>query len=582
MAKDAQPSVWQRAAVLGSLWASVEIVAGSFLHNLNVPLAGSVLAAFGVVVMTAGHRSLRVRGLIWRTALICALMKSISPSAVILGPMVGILVEGLLLEACVRLLGANAIGYVAGGALAVAWSLAQKVAGALIAFGPDVVRLYVAAYAYASKSLHVSRFGPFDLVATLVGIECLVGGVAAVVGMRLVPARGAAVERAWPAAGSRAGRTPVRPPRGWSLPFLIVFASGLVAGMVLLGWLPAWAGGLYVAGYAVLVVRRYPAAFVRLRVPAFWGQMIGVLLLAGLLLGGARNGAPGLLQGLDVGVHMALRAILALVAFTALAVELRNPRILEWLERRHFRGLSDALGLAFGALPAFTSALADQRSFWRRPVRAMAALMQVANEVYAPREGMRSRIMILTGETGCGKTTTADQIVSALRRRGLSVGGILARAVLADGRRVGFDLDDLSTGRTAPLCRESRDESQPGPGRAEQRWGRFEFARAGLAFGHEALTAHTAGADVIVVDEVGPLELTGGGWAGALDLVVRNFDGPILLVARLAVVDAVKARWGSPDTPVWVASHDKAWEIEAAIVEQTAPSEADGPLSAVP
>ncbi|MCX6550055.1 MAG: hypothetical protein NTY02_03425, partial [Acidobacteria bacterium] len=135
--------VWQRAAIYGSLWAAVEIVAGSFLHNLRVPFAGSVLAAFGVLLMTAGHRACPERGLIWRAALICALMKSVSPSAVILGPMIGILMEGVLLEVGVRLAGGRAIGYLAGGALAVSWSMAQRMLNAVISFGPDVVRLYV-------------------------------------------------------------------------------------------------------------------------------------------------------------------------------------------------------------------------------------------------------------------------------------------------------------------------------------------------------------------------------------------------------------------------------------------------------
>lgn len=31
-------NVWSRAAALGSLWAAFEIVVGSFLHNLRVPL----------------------------------------------------------------------------------------------------------------------------------------------------------------------------------------------------------------------------------------------------------------------------------------------------------------------------------------------------------------------------------------------------------------------------------------------------------------------------------------------------------------------------------------------------------------
>lgn len=76
------------------------------------------------------------------------------------------------------------------------------------------------------------------------------------------------------------------------------------------------------------------------------------------------------------------------------------------------------------------------------------------------------------------------------------------------------------------------------------------------------------GADVIVVDEVGPLELAGGGWAAALDALVNRFDGPMLLVARLALVDAVKTRWGSPSTPVWTVPGDNAGEIAGAILQQ--------------
>ncbi len=141
--------VWQRAAIYGSLWAAVEIVVGSFLHNLRVPLAGSLLAAVGVMLMTAGHRAFPERGLIWRAALVCALMKSVSPSAVILGPMVGILMEGVLLEAVVRLFRGRAAGYLIGGALAVSWAMAQRVLNAVISFGTDVVRLYVDAYSFA-------------------------------------------------------------------------------------------------------------------------------------------------------------------------------------------------------------------------------------------------------------------------------------------------------------------------------------------------------------------------------------------------------------------------------------------------
>jgi len=576
--------IWQRAAVLGSLWASVEIVVGSFLHNLNVPFAGSVLAAFGVAVMTAGHRASPQRGLIWRAALVCALMKSVSPSAVILGPMVGIVTEGLLLQAAVALLGANPAGYVVGGALAVSWSFAQKILSALIAFGPDVVRLYVEAYHYASRSLGVSRFGPFDLVVLLLVVECALGVAAAVAGMRLgrlAAAAGAVVPESQPsgvplgqvamdsrqargraAASVQAGRA-ISAEIKWSIPKLVAFSAGLVGGMILLGALELAFGAAFVAAYAVVVFRTYPRAVTRLKRPGFWIQVAGVVLLAGLLLGGARGGTAGLIQGLNAGAEMVLRATLVVLGFTAVSVELRNPLILAWLERRRFRGLSDALGVAFAALPAFTAALADQRSFWRRPLAGLANLVRLADGMYEPQGTARDGLVILTGETGSGKTTWAGEIVGVLRARGVMVGGVLATGLLTDTRRTGFDVTDLSTGRTVPLCREGDAGASAG-----QRWGRFTFTREGLELGREALTVRGRSADVIVVDEVGPLELAGGGWAEALDALAGGFGGQVLVIARLAVVDAVRARWGAPATPVFHLGVDGPDRVADVVMER--------------
>ena len=260
---------------------------------------------------------------------------------------------------------------------------------------------------------------------------------------------------------------------------------------------------------------------------------------------------------------MVLRATLVVLGFTAVSVELRNPVILAWLERRRFRGLSDALGLAFGALPAFTAALADQRSFWRHPLAALASMVRMADGFYDPRDASRDGMIILTGETGSGKTTCAAAVVELLRQRGVKVGGVLATGLLHESRRSGFDITDLSTGRTVPLCREGEAGSA-----AEQRWGRFTFAHEGLELGREALTVRGPSADVVVVDEVGPLELAGGGWAAALDELAAGFRGGILVDRRLAVVGAVRARWGAASTPVCQVGVDRPERVADIVVER--------------
>jgi nucleoside-triphosphatase THEP1 len=56
------------------------------------------------------------------------------------------------------------------------------------------------------------------------------------------------------------------------------------------------------------------------------------------------------------------------------------------------------------------------------------------------------------------------------------------------------------------------------------------------------------------VDEVGPFELAGGGWAPALDELAREARKPVVMVVRSSIVDAVRRRWGSADSIAWQAS----------------------------
>jgi nucleoside-triphosphatase THEP1 len=173
------------------------------------------------------------------------------------------------------------------------------------------------------------------------------------------------------------------------------------------------------------------------------------------------------------------------------------------------------------------------------------------------------RVFMLTGETGSGKTTRAQDAVERLRERGLRVGGVLAPGRLESGRRTGFDIVNLATGETSSLARESTGGAGP-----HAQWSRFAFSREGLALGLKALGPDARGADVVIVDEVGPFELAGGGWADALDNLARDYQGPVVLVVRSSIVDAVRRRWGTADSTVWQASTTPTDEIVQVIVQR--------------
>ena len=479
--------VWQRAAVYGSLWAAVEIVVGSFLHNLRVPLAGSVLAAVGVMLMTAGHRAFPERGLIWRAALVCALMKSVSPSAVILGPMVGILMEGVLLEAMVRLFRGRAAGYLIGGALAVSWSMAQRMLNAVIAFGTDVVRLYVDAYSFASRSLGVSSFGPFDLIAALVGLEMLAGFTAAALGLRIGRDAGAIT-----AVASRSGTSGLLVPRPshhrrkGTGPFR-------VSCWLLRRCWQAWRGSARCrGGRASSTSPRSPplrSAPTRGRSPGFDAPRSGLRWPRSCCWPGSSSEAFGRprgparrnRRGRRDGPPRDARALRIHRDFGGtpqsgdpLAPGAPSPRRALGRARR---GVRRAAGVHVGAGRGARVVAATVARSSRRCSRSPTASSSLA-AAPAPR-GRRSSS---PGRRDRARPPSSTAVVERLRARGARVAGILAPGHLAEGRRTGFDIVNLATGERKPLAREEEHVAGPHP-----RWSRFAFSPEGLALGHRAL-----------------------------------------------------------------------------------------------
>jgi len=149
-------------------------------------------------------------------------------------------------------------------------------------------------------------------------------------------------------------------------------------------------------------------------------------------------------------------------------------------------------------------------------------------------------IIVLTGGRQSGKTTACRRIVETARGCGLCVGGILSPAIHEQGRCVGYEVQDVSAGGSTQLA----GVDVPGVERA----GRFHFLPAGLELGRAALARACASpCALVVVDEVGPLEFGGGGWAAHLDALAAR-DGVTLFTIRRSLIREAAQRWDiSPD-----------------------------------
>ena len=150
-------------------------------------------------------------------------------------------------------------------------------------------------------------------------------------------------------------------------------------------------------------------------------------------------------------------------------------------------------------------------------------------------------VALLVGGRHQGKTTTCRQLADGLRRRGLGLAGVVTPAVWIANRCVGYLAVDLAGQQVARLA------TLEGPG--AERIGQYHFLSEGLELGRDALRrAAESDFDLAIVDEVGPLELAGGGWSQVLDRLVAR-PGLTLLTVRRSLAAAVAQRWGAAQTP---------------------------------
>lgn len=175
---------WAHAATFGALWGALEATVGSFLHALHVPFAGVFLASCGAALLLALRVVHPVRGVVLAAGAVCACVKMIAPSTMVLGPMVGILVESLLVEIACAPLGANPGSAIVGGALATVWSLSQKVLTQIVLFGAPVVEWTLQILKSAEAWFKLPRGGGLWVIVVFVSVIALLGSLGGLMGLR--------------------------------------------------------------------------------------------------------------------------------------------------------------------------------------------------------------------------------------------------------------------------------------------------------------------------------------------------------------------------------------------------------------
>ncbi len=138
-------------------------------------------------------------------------------------------------------------------------------------------------------------------------------------------------------------------------------------------------------------------------------------------------------------------------------------------------------------------------------------------------------IFILTGPVDSGKTTFLKRVIEELKKQKVKMDGFLSEGIVEGQEKIGYDLVDLGVGKSIPFIRKSGQQDW-------QRIGPYFFIPEGLSRA-KMIILQSREADILVVDEIGPLELSGQGVWDALEHVVFQRLQNYLFVLRREILE---------------------------------------------
>ena len=149
-----------------------------------------------------------------------------------------------------------------------------------------------------------------------------------------------------------------------------------------------------------------------------------------------------------------------------------------------------------------------------------------------------TRILILTGAPGVGKTTLLTKTVDALKTKGVRVGGMITSEVREGNVRMGYEILDLTSNKHGWLAHVN--------GQGGLQVGKYHVNLNDLDnVGAAAITQALEKCNVIAIDEIGSMELFSEKFKQA---VTQSLEGKKLMLtvvhgkAKDPIVTQIKRR----------------------------------------
>lgn len=146
-------------------------------------------------------------------------------------------------------------------------------------------------------------------------------------------------------------------------------------------------------------------------------------------------------------------------------------------------------------------------------------------------------IWLITGPREVGKTRFCSHLIAEAQIKDLNVTGLLCPPKFQENQKKAIEIEDLSTGEHYTLARLRNADDQ---GLMTKRW---VFDLEVMNWGNDVLQKAVP-CDVLMVDELGPLELKRGeGWQKGLTAIDSGRYKVAVVIVRPELIAIALERW---------------------------------------
>jgi nucleoside-triphosphatase THEP1 len=145
-----------------------------------------------------------------------------------------------------------------------------------------------------------------------------------------------------------------------------------------------------------------------------------------------------------------------------------------------------------------------------------------------------TNIILVSGAINSGKTTKIKSLIATYKRANLSMTGFYSEKVFVAKALVGYDLILLSSNEKIPFLRINSFGTI-------DRIGPYFINKNAFSFTNKELLS--AKSSIVIMDEIGRLELSNKGFSTLLTHLLATFNGKLILAVRDVFLDEVISHW---------------------------------------